>query len=283
MPNSKFFTEQKAFDVIKGKSWKRKLVESVPDSAIYKWHKFLSSEVRVRVGESLSSDFDEIVQAGPFKGMRLSPPHSWSGNTDLFAYTSGIYESHLADFLLGKTSHSKWDCFIDIGAGSGYWALGALYVESTENAYAFEKDGELRKQILSNAMKNQLTITVEGQFKPADSKLSEILKIHPTSMILVDIEGLEFDFFKDGMLERLSTSHLCIELHDRDKQRKLDFIARWEKTHDVSILRRDFWSIDEEISKMVDDLPESAKLACLGEGRSYSQEWLALRPKSYSA
>ena len=99
-------------------------------------------------------------------------------------------------------------------------------------------------------------------------------------MLLVDIEGAEFDVIDQGTFEVFSKSVVIIEIHEwfTDISQKLEHLEKAAaKTHRISKIRTSSRDLSGfESLKMLSDT--NRWLLC-SEGRPYLMSWLRFDPK----
>jgi hypothetical protein len=224
--------------------------------------------------------FDSIVAYGPFKGLQLVRNSSW-GVTDRASMLLGLYEQEVLTSLFNVPKSHK--IFVDLGAADGYYGIGVLVSKHFDQSYCFEisKKGQavIAKNAELNYVANKLRIYGKAEkdfYKnlPAD-KLS-------TLVLLVDIEGGEFDLFDVKLFKALKGSIIFIELHDwmiNDGDNKLAKLkseaSKYFNFTEITTTSRDL-SVFPELRSFNDT---DRWLIC-SESRKKLMTWLRLDPKS---
>lgn len=231
------------------------------------------------LSDTISKELNWTVAYGPFKGLRLSEKTWWSRPSRASMFL-GLYESEVLHSLMKKPSRCK--NFIDIGAADGYYAVGALKSGEFEKSFCFEISKKGQGAILENASLNGLErdVTVLGEAnKISISQIPEY--IIENSLVMVDIEGAEFDLINEDFLQKFRSSIVMIELHEWmvvDGSEKLAALLKLaNKTHNITELKtgaRDLSNFNE--LKMLSDTDRW--LIC-SEGRARLMTWLRLDPK----
>lgn len=220
-----------------------------------------------------------VVAYGPFKGMRLSQ-EVWWGHYDLITKTLGVYEHHVLEklFELRGATHVP---FVDIGAADGYFAIGAAVSGLSQTVYAYEITTRGREALAYNAQINgcleKITICAEANF----DSLSQLILEHGQALMLIDIEGFEFDLLDERVLNLLSDCHIIVELHPsvvehgHERQERLINAAR--RHFDAHLIERECYRPNgfPELSEFSDD----ERLLALSEGRGRNMQWLVLSPR----
>ena len=219
------------------------------------------------------------VAYGTFKGMKLSKNTYWSKN-DIITHILGVYEKHVLKKIIEFSKKGNYP-FIDIGAADGYFAIGMAFSETFKKIYAFEIDEEgrrsLNRNIENNFCKDKVVVDIEANFET----LKEIVDKNKSAVILIDIEGSEFDLLDDNLLQLLSNCYIVCELHPTlstdgfEKQNML--INNAKAFFDVSIIQRESYSPNKfsELNEFTDE----ERLIAFGEGRENNMNWLILEPK----
>jgi len=218
------------------------------------------------------------VKYGPFAGLRLTTPHSWHpsnrGNMLL-----GLYEKEVVISIV-SSSHQK-DYFIDIGAADGYFCLGVLAAKLFKHSYSFESTSKGQEIILANAKLNNLTKQISLFGKAEKNFLANIPKSHvKNSLVLMDIEGAEFDLLTSDVIENLKGAHLIIELHhmflDNGNLLLSSLRERVEEMFKIEILEvgsRDLSGIFE-----ISNWSDTDRWILCSEGRPMAPIWWKLTP-----
>jgi len=256
------------------------IVGSIPDyikrfipktiDQIVEWH-------RVHLANVVADLHDDTVAYGPFKGLRFSQQSFWGGS-DRGAMILGLYESEVLDVL--NEMSKKYKTFIDLGAADGYYGVGTLVNKMYEKSYCFEISDVGREVIKNNAILNGVEdrITIHGEAKK--DFLSEIpAQDLADSVLLVDIEGGEFDVIDESIFKTLNQSVILIEIHDWVEgfdQKFSNLLAASKATHNVQKLTttaRDL-SCFEELKNFSD----SDRWILCSEGRGKLMSWLRFDP-----
>ncbi|WP_375698165.1 hypothetical protein [Pseudophaeobacter sp. TrK17] len=236
-----------------------------------------------RMRQRLSREFDEMFNStiayGALKGFQFSP-NTWWSKHDRASMIFGLYEKEIVNMLqdLSKTKN----VFIDVGAADGYYGVATVSQKIFEKSYCFEIEAQGRAVIKENAnlngVSNKVTIFEEAKLTSLAKIPAEDIK---NSVALIDIEGFEFDFLDDTVLEILKNTVCIIELHDwfydDGDQRLADLKRRAAKYFDVS----EFKSTSRDTSHIfeLERYSDNERWLVCGEGRPRSMVWLRLDPK----
>ena len=224
--------------------------------------------------------FDAKVQYGPFKNMLLSKKNRWA-KFDLTPQLLGTYEENIVKYILSIRAKNK-ELFVDIGAGDGYFVIGFTLSGLFENIYAFEISHEGREIIKKNEIKNNCLENIKIMKKADLNSLKEIENKFSNGVVLIDIEGAEYDLLNEDILFLLRKFHLIIEMHpflirNNDFKNK-ELMKRIKKFFNIEIIKKENYTPSKfhELSKFSED----EQLLALSEGRSEKTEWLILSPKN---
>lgn len=245
-----------------------------------KWRAETVYERRERVSAEVYNLFNGTVKYGPFSGLKLGQ-NVWWGNVDKASMLLGIYEKEILEFLSsGITSERPY--FIDVGAADGYYAVGMLSSGLSKYCYCFEMSEEGRKRISENAELNhvteQLSIFPEATEQFAEALPEEILN---KAIILIDIEGGEFDILNEHSLKALSQSVIIIEIHhwiDGFFNKYQHFLAMADRYFDITVI--DPLEKKIETFSELDDFTDDNRYLICSEGRPNRMRFLKLGPKN---
>jgi hypothetical protein len=237
---------------------------------------------RMKLARQLDITFNSTVRYGPFAGLHL-PDDSWWGYTSRGAMLLGIYELEVLRSLTRKPSHYR--VFIDVGAADGYYALGALVSGLFDRTYCFEASAHGRTVIQRGAVRNKLENQVVVLGSAHDDYLQYIQPEHlGRAVMLIDIEGGEFDLLTRANLERLRHTIVFIELHE---WRLADGAARLQQLLDNC--RATHWVTElTTASRDLSGFPELREMSdtdrwlVCSEGRDRLMSWLRLDPRQGS-
>jgi hypothetical protein len=193
----------------------------------------------------------------------------------------GIYEREVLE-ALENASHGR-RIFIDIGAADGYYAVGGLAANMFDQATCFEISPAGQETILENARRNSVEsrIRILGEF--TGDSLAVLSSSHNRDfsemVILMDIEGSEFEILTEAVLTELRKSILIIEIHD------------WEVPSGTSIddlldSAEEFFQVtwltmgDRNMSVFPElvDWPDDDRWILCSESRPKLMKWLVLTP-----
>lgn len=244
------------------------------------WRKETIRERQERISLEVFDQLNGYVKYGPFTGLKLDR-NTWWGKLDLASQCLGLYEKEIID-VIGKIKPGDYDCFIDIGAADGYYAIGMLISGKFNKTTCFEITAEGREVIANNWEKNgspgELNIFGEAT---AQSLAALPAKNTENAFVLVDIEGFEFDFLTAETLSLLQSCTIVIEIHHWVD----DFMARYKT---LLCAASQFFTI--EMLKPVEretldlaelrDLTDDNRLLITSERRPGVMRFLKLTPKS---
>lgn len=236
--------------------------------------------IREEEAASLSEILGLRVLFGPCKGLSLLPDASW-GRSDLPLKVLGMYEQPVHAFI---ERACPVDSVVCIGAADGYYGIGLVVAGHAERAVCFELTEAGREVLAATASHNDVSgrIAIMGKADPAN--LLAGLEAHPagTRLVIVDIEGGEFDLLTPEVLAALSSAHVLVELHPRNvaggMRRQRDLLERASPHFDAAIVRdqgRTYPAIPQ-----IADLSDDQRSIIVSEGRQAQMEWLLLTPRA---
>ena len=231
------------------------------------------------LSNKLFEEFNGVVQYGPFKGFKFTP-ESWWGGGDKAAMLLGLYEKEILISL--QNIPDRYKVFIDLGAADGYYGIGTLVNGMFEKSYCYEMNVVSQKIIKKNAELNNVAtkVLIRGladKYFYKDFKNDEI----DQSILLVDIEGAEFDLFDKNLFEKFSKSIIFIELHPwifknngREEIQKLENNAREYFTIEkITTTSRDLSEFEE-----LKEWSDTDRWLVCSEGRPKLMTWWRLDP-----
>jgi len=233
-----------------------------------------------KVWGALLKKYKYKVAHGPFKGMTLGENVWWSAN-DRITQTLGIYEKHVLDMLIDFSSKETTK-FIDIGAADGYFAVGMAFGDYFRDVHAFEISEEGQKHIKKNALRNKCKDRVTAYGEANLASLKGILNDEERAVVLIDIEGFEYDLLSLEMLSLLKKCFLVCELHPwmvecgNEKQEKL--LRDASEYFDLSLIKRETYNPNQFVE--LDEFTDEERLIAVGEARRKNMNWLVLHPKN---
>lgn len=217
------------------------------------------------------------VSQGLLKGLQLNRD-TWWGKSDLGAQCLGLYEKEILDLI---SAQEPFDTFLDIGAADGYYSVGLLHAKMTKKAICFEISEKGQRAINESWMRNdkpgQLEVYGEANEK---SILSVASNLTDKTLVLIDIEGLEFQLLSKEVIAALGKCIVIIEIHnwiDGFEKKYPDLLKNLDRLFDISIIspsERNTQSI-ELLRSYTDD----NRLLVSSERRPCLMRFLHLTPK----
>lgn len=232
---------------------------------------------RHEISRQIDIDLGSQVAYGLFKGLKLLTDGSWSLH-DRGPMLLGIYEKEILDYI--EQQPTPFDTLINLGGADGYYAVGALVSGRAKKVIVYELDVKSQDIIRKTAQLNQVEdlIDVRGT---ADSKtFSDLVpELGPRTLVLVDIEGAEYDVLTPASLDLLRKAHVVVEIHlfsDLHRSAYEEFLAACRKTHKVSFLQ----TANRDLStfKEVHHYSDNERWLICSEGRPHLMSWVVLEP-----
>ena len=245
-------------------------------------HKRTLHNHRVAIAERIFMEFGGTIKYGPFKDMILVDDIS-DLNPDFSSMFFGCYEQELLHKLVGTPK--SFEYFINLGAGDGYYPIGAIKSGIFKKAIAYEASEFRRVQIkrlaeINNCHKN-LDIRGFADETCFDGYDSEFLS---KSLVLSDIEGGEFEIFSERNLAKLSKSIVIIEIHDflvQDGPLKLEKLLE-NATKYFEITKWTTAGRNPSLYQELQSFTDVDRWLSVVEGRGPLMLWLFLSPKEVS-
>ncbi|ARD60011.1 hypothetical protein Y71_08805 [Kosakonia radicincitans DSM 16656] len=244
------------------------------------WRRETIRERQERMSLEVFDLLQGTVKYGPFKGLHLDRD-TWWGKLDLGSQCLGLYEKEILN-LIEATEAGRFSTFIDIGAADGYYAIGMLVSGKIGKTICFEQTEKGRAVIAENWKKNhsvgELTILGEANAASFASLRAQDLD---NALVLIDIEGFEFELLTDEVLNLLKSCTVIIEIHHWMD----DFLAKYNAflrnaAHyfDIETVQR----VERETSNLPElrDFTDDNRLLLTSERRPGMMRFLKLTPKA---
>ena len=222
------------------------------------------------------------IAYGPFKGIQISPEHASWGDGDLATKMLGVYEKVVLDKIV-ELSKSINGPFIDIGAADGYYVIGATYAGLFQQAHAFEIDPQGQEAIRHNAEINGVADKIHIHSSADSAQLISLVKSHENALVLIDIEGGEFDLLDADTIDALRDCTIIVELHlhphlvEDGFEREREIIDMASKHFAIEKLKGQFVSPNE--FDELDYFSDNEKLLAFSENRLWAGYWLLMAPR----
>ena len=239
---------------------------------IYRLRGRMRRRRRHRLIRQLTSQTHGIILTGPFAGL------SWPVRPDTSgSYLLGTYERELWP-IVNRVIDANYEHLVNVGAGSGYYAVGFLHRCPTTRVTAFEALSNRREAIMAFATKNDVSqrLAPEGSYD-AD-RLRATIRAGESTVLWVDIEGGERELLDPTVLPVLRTIPILVEVHDfHDPAISRLLKTRFASTHNILAIQQ------EERRRR--DLPAIKGLSdrsvkfLAGEGRPARMTWLWMQPQ----
>lgn len=235
---------------------------------------------RIKLGRIVHIHTRGKVIRGPFEGVFMPHQLRW-GRADLGGMLLGLYESEVVDAVVKEGSRKKW--FVDVGAADGFFLLGALVSGVFDRAIAFESDQRSVAAIHRGLALNGVTkrATIFGNAGPdfVESLLSLSSFRVEESLILVDIEGGEYNLLTEHVLQKLSGATIIVELHEfTPEQSRLALdLARLAELMGFHTERIKQQGRNPHHLEELKNLSDNERWLLCSEGRPFEMEWLLMR------
>ena len=233
-----------------------------------------------RISLELFKMLNGTVKYGPFKGLRLTH-NPWWGQLDLGSQCLGLYEKEILKFI-ENIEDGQFTNFIDIGAADGYYAVGLLSTGKIQRSICFEKTDKGREAIFTNWKNNgaigQLVVKAKANFESIATLTEHDLE---RSLILIDIEGGEFELLNNDTIRKFRYSKILLEIHNwvTDFEEKYkNLLISLDEFFCIKIIKR----VDRQVDNYMElrDFTDDNRLLLISERRPCLMRFLELTPKS---
>ena len=169
---------------------------------------------KLRISSEVMRLLKNTVKYGPYSGLKFTNNIKKLSYTDYPSYLFGLYEHDIVKILIACKKYNIKN-FVNVGASVGYHAIGLIKKNFYESAICFEKDKKIRnilkKNIKLNKCEKKIKIFSEAK-EDFYLKIDQNIDLAKT-MILIDIEGGEFEILNSSSINFLSDCFLIIEIH----------------------------------------------------------------------
>ncbi len=234
---------------------------------------------RRRLAAHFNNHFEAQIAYGPLKGFRFVR-NSWWGATDRASMLFGFYEQEVLNAIV--TASTDRDVFIDIGAADGYYGVATVSQNLFKQSYLFEISEAGQAVIAQTAQLNQAQdrITIYGA-ADANTLAAIDAEDRRNAVVLIDIEGAEFDFLTDSVIALLKDSVVVIEIHDwlqpNGEAELAQLQQRLSQHFSLEVVQtaaRDLSSFPE-----LQMLSDTERWLLCSEGRGQLMQWWVLTPR----
>jgi hypothetical protein len=216
------------------------------------------------------------VCSGPFAGMAFASPAVHP------KYLLGTYELELSPLIL-RLSKLSFERIVDVGAETGYYAIGLAWLNPHARIFAYEADEKFHAGIRAMARINHLEdrVVVDGFCKP--HHLAAHLKGSNRCLIFMDCEGGEKLLLDPSVIPELTRCHILVELHDFVYRDIAEIIgSRFRPSHTIT----EIWSRPRSIGDFPLPTPRALRtwvfrkyyVSAMNEGRPERMRWYYLEP-----
>jgi hypothetical protein len=237
---------------------------------------------RIELSTDLDRLFNSTVKYGPLAGLKLSGD-SWWGAAARGAMLLGLYEQEVLSSLTAIPK--RYDTFVELGAGDGYYAIGVLIADLFKKSICYEASDEGRRIIRLNAERNGVSDRVDIHGAADRGFYAQLSPKNIESAVLfVDIEGAEFDLLDEAAFRAFGKSIIFLELHEwryQDGDERLRRLkADAKATHSI----RELTTTSRDLSKFAElrKLSDTDRWLICSEGRAQLMTWLRFDPLSDS-
>jgi precorrin-6B methylase 2 len=176
--------------------------------------------------------FPNIVQDGPFKGMKYDD--RWASNK--FEKIFGIYESYLHP-VIEKICSKPYSEIIDVGCAEGYYVIGFARRIPDAIIYGFDIQEKLindcRELARLNGVENRVKL---GAF--CSPETLQQIPVRSKALVFSDCEGYEAELLDPAKAPMLKNADILVEIHSF-KNRSIPQIIRerFKDTHNIEVVQ----------------------------------------------
>ena len=235
--------------------------------------------LRERENKRLKDRLGNEVLYGPLKGFKLQEAAQW-GAADHPLKVLGLYEQPVQAILSDLAPLNRIYC---LGAADGFFGVGTVATGLAKRSLNWEMVAESQRIMNEAAEANGVADRIRS-FGIAESDfVAQSGEDAPGTddLVLIDVEGAEYDILSETTLKALSATNVIIELHpflvsdgEAREQTLLDDAAAVFDVEMIDDAVRDLSGISE-MREMSDD---ARWLAC-SEARERQMRWAFFRTR----
>ena len=218
---------------------------------------WLDSDATQREGpgqQELAEYFNDVVKAGPFRGMRLSVSAICSARWPKLA---GCYESELHDAVSFCTGRGH-RVLVNVGAAEGYYAIGLARLCPEMTVIAVDPLARARRRLQQVATENEVDSRVSTRSWASCHRIDRWLS--GGGLVIMDCEGAELGLLDPKRSPNLAYADILVEIHDFAYEGLTSELSqRLEPTHHVRIIEQER-SKNDELN--LSDLPSALRERC---------------------
>ncbi len=169
--------------------------------------------------DQLNKKTNRIVQAGPFKGMKLVAfPEQYSLRSENhYGWDAHQLLGCLEEELHGSIEQAIQrapEIVVNVGCGEGYYAIGLARRLPHAEVYAFDTSEEARELCRKAAKENHVENRVRIKGACNEKELLKLARSGKKILLLMDCEGEELKILTPSCIEALCHADVIVECHD---------------------------------------------------------------------
>lgn len=240
----------------------------------YQRKRAMRRRVEARLAEA--GLYGDVVERGPFRGMKFLPRSDWSSCR--FEKIIGAYEFEIADLISELAETKDYQRIINIGAADGFYSAGMALLFPNARVFSFEIQPSKRDYLDRFAKLNNVRDRIEIRSRCEVEDLQRF-ELTERDLIIMDVDGAEEVLLDVETNPSLKRCEVLVELHDCILPGLGEMIrSRFRPTHVI----RDYFNagLKYEDYPILHGLPFEEIYAMVGEDRSGLQDWAMMEPKS---
>jgi len=226
----------------------------------------------------LQTKLNNIVQFGPFAGLKLPATNFW-GDGDRGAILTGLYESNLHQSIVRAIAR-KPEIVVNVGCADGYYSNGFALVLPEAHILAVDIDpsaGQVCMEMARlNGHDNRITFKLGSSY---DFLLNATN--NKSGLLFFDCEGAEIEILDEKTINILNDFDVIIETHEYNGEDTINELKkRFSSSHNLEILTQG--GRDPHENPVMSEWSELDRLIIAHEGRGKPMTWLLCWSKSKS-
>lgn len=215
-----------------------------------------------------------MVQDGPFKGMKLPDLGFWD-KRDHIGKLLGFYEAELHTAIY-DTLTKNHDCFVNIGCGDGFYAVGYALSTSAQ-IFAFDTSPDAQALCKICAEENGVLGRIQIGGSIDAFMLQNVLSKYKNPLLLIDCEGCEFYLMQPNLVPALENANFIVEAHNFVHPNIVNtLVERFRETHKIKLISEG--PRDPNSSTFLRNRHGLIRWLAISEDRPETMEWFLGTP-----
>ncbi|MBM3856516.1 MAG: methyltransferase [Verrucomicrobia bacterium] len=253
--------------------------QSLEEALVFKKAFMIASKIHLAgLIVRLNQKTNRIVQAGPFRGMKLvSHPEQHSLRSE---HHYG-WDAHQLLGCLEEELHSSIEqaiqrapeVVVNVGCGEGYYAIGLAKRLPHAEVYAFDSSKRARELCQQAAKENHVADRVHVKGACHEQEILKLASIGKRIFFLIDCEGDEIKLLTPRCVEALHHADVIVECHDFENPKITPtLLPLFMRSHRVEMIKEGARNPSD--MPLLQDFSSFDRWLCMCEFRPRVMWWL---------